>query len=112
MSQLGLGDADSVRSVIGSTIGRQIRAVRFRSQVSPLVSVDPHQKAPRTASQDAGGEALLRFIRPSMELDTSFGPVRIEPWGEPTGNYFWPVAFALGLGVAVGVGVIIRAARR
>jgi hypothetical protein len=112
MSSYGLhGPLNPIRRALGGAVSRQVRSVRFSSQISPTVSIDPNQQRPRTAAQAArsgGGESLLRFIRPTMELETTFGPVTIAPWGRPRGNYFWPVVILAGVGAAVSIGLAVR----
>lgn len=115
MSQLGLGNAGGIGTALRTVAGQQVRSITFASQVSPTVVVDPHQQSPRTpaqAAQAGGGEALLRFIKPAMRLDTSFGPMTIAPWGEPRANYFWPIVILGGLAAAVAGGLIVRGLRR
>lgn len=107
----GLG-ADSIMSAIFEAGRRQVRQARFRSQLSPTVSVDPNQQTPRTAAQGGFSETMLRAVKPALDLETTGGWITIAPWGEPQTNYFPLVVVGGCVLGALGIGLMIRGMRR
>lgn len=113
----GLGASDLVSTI--KSVGRavttdQIRGVVFRSQISPDVPVDPVRAMsgePRPVSEGGLSELFLRIAKPAFYLDTTYGSVRLAPWGEPAINLY-PV-FLIGtlVGGALLAGAVARGLR-
>lgn len=110
----GMGDAGSaVSRLVGSVASAGVvRSVTIRSNISPDITLDPRAYAvdPRTGRPMGGErrgvftEALLRFAKPEIEVETAAGRIRVAPYGAPTTNLFWPVVIfgAMG-GIALGI---------
>lgn len=122
----GLGQGSAAASIAravrgaGTLAASQVRSVTFRSQISPDIELDPFQAVstgqqpvakPRTVGEYGLRELFLRAVRPALDLDTSFGVLRIAPWGEP--KPLFPV-FVAGAIIAsfVLVGFVVRRIRR
>jgi len=114
----GLGESEIMQAI--ASIGRevaadQIQGIYFRSQISPDIELDPVQVLSgekRTVAQGGVSEGFLQFAKPAVYLDTKLGSIRIAPWGEPNPWMFPLVAIGSVAGLAVLVGVILKAVRK
>ncbi len=70
--------------LLSSVAKGMVKSVTFRSQVTPDYTYDPW--APSPPPQEGSGW-LMELVKPSVEVQTSAGPVLIEPYGTPTENY-------------------------
>lgn len=109
-------------SAIGAILGRvassveadalaSVRAVRFRSQLTPDVDYDPN--APSAPAESGGGlgAAFLAFMKPQVTIETAQGSYVYAPYGAPEGTYFWYAvggAAVLVFGGAVAFAVLAR----
>lgn len=114
LGDLGL-DLSSLTSLVGkaTTAARsQIRAARFRSQLTPEITLDLSQ--PGAPAANGGGPSgwLLSLIKPAVYVDTNLGTVTLAPGGEPTRNFFPLVALLGVVGGGLAIGLLVRALRR
>jgi len=66
--------------------------VTFKSQLTPDFTYDPN--AP--SSPPSGGASwLMKLIKPAAYVVTPLGTVPVEPYGQPTENYFPLLLLAL-----------------
>jgi len=114
----GAGDiASALSRSLGSAARSSVRAVTIRSRLSPaatftgtevfgpgtLISPDTGQPSapgefgiPALPRPFAFSEALLRFAKPEIEIETAVGRFSVAPYGRPEANYFWPVVIVGG----------------
>lgn len=107
----GMGDvSDTVRRFARQAAsGGVVRRVTLRSNISPDISLDPAQATGARPRRGRFSEALLRFAKPEIEVETPAGAIRVAPYGPPTTNLFWPVVI---LGTAGAAALTILAVRR
>jgi len=103
-----LGQIDIAKAVAGLA-SSQVKGGFFRSQISPDIRLDPLEVmsgTARTFGQGGVSEMFLNFAKPAVYLDTSFGSLKIAPWGEPKFNYFPLLILGTAVGGAVVAGMI------
>jgi len=68
--------------------------------------------APAPGRRFQFNEALMRFIKPEVEVDTPIGRFSVAPYGRPKINFFWPVVIIGGAGVLGLTYVAVRGLAR
>ena len=108
------GQGQEVLAQTLSSFGRaSIKGARFRTTISPEVSLGPDVLFSGSQRSGGGGsEAFLRFVRPAVYLDTALGTRVVAPWGDPSRNLFPLLAIGSLVLASVGLGVLIRGLRR
>lgn len=116
----GLGAGPDLASVVSSVArgvatGGAVRSITIRSNISPDITIDPRaydeNGQPLPGQQRSGqfAEALLKFSKLEIDVDTPAGMIRVAPYGRPETNIFWPVVI---LGVCGGVALAILVTRQ
>lgn len=103
-STSGMGDMAAVNfgAITNNLFNAAVKEVKIKTQVTPEMTYAPGAPGePAKVESDGGpGEFILKLMKPKVEIDTPAGKVEMAPYGEPTENYFWPFAAALGVGAA------------
>ena len=87
-------------NVIGEDMAtRIVRKVTIESEISPPIVLDLRAPDDGGTSQ---GDAFLNYAKPRVTLDTTFGPVIIDPNGTP-GPTKWPYIKWGSIGLGIGL---------
>lgn len=90
--------------VTDSLFSSAVKQVTIKSTMTPDITYTPGPNGQATKTTGGGpGEWILAALKPSFEVQTPAGPLKVAPYGEPTENYFWPVVAGLGA-LALGTG--------
>lgn len=130
----GPGDiARALSSSFGNAARSSVRAVTIRSRLSPEARFTGSEVfgpgtliSPDTGLPSAPGEfgvpslprpfefseAILRFAKPEIEIDTAVGRFSVAPYGRPEANYFWPVVIVGGAALGALAVLAVRGLRR
>lgn len=113
MHGMGANPLASAVSRLASQASGAVRSVTLRSNISPDITLDPRQASGVDESgrllpgrRGMFSEALLRFAKPEILVDTPAGVIRVAPYGRPTTNLFWPVMI-LGTAGGVALGILV-----
>jgi hypothetical protein len=103
--------ASDLMELVGNITNSAVRKVEFRTQVTPDYVYDP--RAPSQPAPPGNGLSTLvmKFLKPTVVVDTVAGPVVVAPYGTAQNNYFVPLLVGAGIlvvGLVAGIGWIAR----
>ena len=100
----------SAISTVRAALPTNVVTIQFRSQISPVVSVDA---AGRTSGESNGFSTwLMSLIKPAVVVSTPAGDYVAAPYGTPTANYGLPLVITGTVGILAILGLVYALGKR